>query len=366
VSGTGKVGVGIIGAGVISKQYLDFMTTFPDLDVRFIADIALDRAQAQAEAYGVPGFGTVEELLADPEIEIVVNLTIPAAHVTVGLQILEAGKNVWAEKPFALDRESGQQLLDAAAAKGLRVASAPDTVLGQGIQTALRAIDAGEIGTPVTARAVFRSSGPEPWHPNPDFYYQPGGGPLLDMGPYYITSLVQALGPVVRVQGTATRARTERVIGSGPREGTVLPVEVDTQVFGILEFASGATATVEFSFDSAFKYTPVLEVLGDQGSMVLPDPNRFDGDVEVTPWGSETVVTEVGENPGRGTGVLELARAIRADRPERASGALAFHVLDVMLSLGEAASTRTAVEVRSTIEPSPRMPEDWDATAATL
>lgn len=366
MSGTGKVGVGIIGAGVISKQYLDFMTTFPDLDVRFIADIALDRAQAQAEAYGVPGFGTVEELLADPEIEIVVNLTIPAAHVTVGLQILEAGKNVWAEKPFALDRESGQQLLDAAAAKGLRVASAPDTVLGQGIQTALRAIDAGEIGTPVTARAVFRSSGPEPWHPNPDFYYQPGGGPLLDMGPYYITSLVQALGPVVRVQGTATRARTERVIGSGPREGTVLPVEVDTQVFGILEFASGATATVEFSFDSAFKYTPVLEVLGDQGSMVLPDPNRFDGDVEVTPWGSETVVTEVGENPGRGTGVLELARAIRADRPERASGALAFHVLDVMLSLGEAASTRTAVEVRSTIEPSPRMPEDWDATAATL
>ncbi|MGN6325101.1 Gfo/Idh/MocA family protein [Pseudolysinimonas sp.] len=366
MSGSGRVGVGIIGAGVISKQYLDYMTTFPDLDVRFIADIALDRAQAQAEAYGVPNFGTVDELLADPEIEIVVNLTIPAAHVPVGLQILAAGKNVWAEKPFALDRESGQQLLDAAAAAGLRVASAPDTVLGQGIQTALRAIDAGEIGTPVTARAVFRSSGPEPWHPNPDFYYQPGGGPLLDMGPYYITSLVQALGPVVRVQGTATRARTERVIGSGPREGTVLPVEVDTQVFGILEFASGATATVEFSFDSAFPYTPVLEVLGSTGSMILPDPNRFDGDVTVAAWGGETTVTEVGDNPGRGTGVLELARAIRADRPERASGALAFHVLDVMLSLGEAAASRTAVEVRSTIEPSPRMPEDWDATAATL
>lgn len=366
MTGSGRVGVGIIGAGVISKQYLDYMTTFPDLDVRFIADIALDRAQAQAEAYGVAGFGTVDELLADPAIEIVVNLTIPAAHVPVGLQILDAGKHVWAEKPFALDRASGQQLLDAARAKGLRVASAPDTVLGQGIQTALRAIDAGEIGTPVTARAVFRSSGPEPWHPNPDFYYQPGGGPLLDMGPYYITSLVQALGPVVRVQGTATRARTERVIGSGPREGTVLPVEVDTQVFGILEFAAGATATVEFSFDSAFPYTPVLEVLGSTGSMILPDPNRFDGNVEVAAWGGETTVVEVGENPGRGTGVLELARAIRADRPERASGALAYHVLDIMLSLGEAASTRSAVEVASTIEPSPRMPEDWDATAATL
>jgi predicted dehydrogenase len=366
VTGSGKVGVGIIGAGVISKQYLDYMTTFPDLDVRFIADIALDRAQAQAEAYGVPGFGTVEQLLADPEIEIVVNLTIPAAHVPVGLQILDAGKNVWAEKPFALDREGGQQLLNRAAEKGLRVASAPDTVLGQGIQTALRAIDAGEIGTPVTARAVFRSPGPEPWHPNPDFYYQPGGGPLLDMGPYYITSLVQALGPVVRVQGTSTRARTERVIGSGPREGTVLPVDVDTQVFGILEFAEGATATVEFSFDSAFAYTPVLEVLGDQGAMVLPDPNRFDGDTEVFPWGGEPATTHVGDNPGRGTGVLELARAIRADRPERASGALAYHVLDIMLSLGEAAASRSAVEVSSTIERSPRMPEDWDATAATL
>jgi len=366
VSGTGKVGVGIIGAGVISQQYLDNLTTFPDLEVRFIADIALDRAQAQAEKYGVASFGTVEELLARDDIEIVVNLTIPAAHVPVGLQILEAGKHVWAEKPFALDRESGQQLLDAARAKGLRVASAPDTVLGQGIQTALRGIDAGEVGTPVTARAVFRSSGPEPWHPNPDFYYQPGGGPLLDMGPYYITSLVQALGPVVRVQGTATRARAERVIGSGPREGTVLPVEVDTQVFGILEFAQGATATVEFSFDSAFPYTPVLEVLGDQGSMILPDPNQFDGDVAVTPWGGEATTTHVEPNPGRGTGVLELARAIRADRPERASGALAYHVLDIMLSLGEAASSRTAVEVTSSVERSPRMPDDWDPFATTL
>lgn len=366
MTGTGRVGVGIIGAGVISRQYLDNLTTFPDLEVRFIADIALDRAQEQAEKYGVAAFGTVEELLARDDIEIVVNLTIPAAHVEVGLQILEAGKHVWAEKPFALDRASGQRLLDAAREKGLRVASAPDTVLGRGIQTSLRAIDDGAIGTPVTARVVFRSSGPEPWHPNPDFYYQPGGGPLLDMGPYYITSLVQALGPVVRVQGTATRARTERVIGSGPREGTVLPVEVDTQVFGILEFAEGATAQVEFTFDSAFAYTPVLEVLGSEGAMVLPDPNQFDGDTEVFAWGGETVTHPVGEQPGRGTGVLELARAIRADRPERASGALAYHVLDIMLALSEAAASRTAVEVTSSVERSPRMPEDWDPFVATL
>jgi predicted dehydrogenase len=366
VSGAGRVGVGIIGAGVISRQYLDNLTTFPDLEVRFIADIALDRAREQAEKYGVAGYGTVDELLARDDIEIVVNLTIPAAHVEVGLQILESGKHVWAEKPFALDRESGQRLLDAAAAKGLRVASAPDTVLGRGIQTSLRAIDAGAIGTPVTARVVFRSSGPEPWHPNPDFYYQAGGGPLLDMGPYYLTSLVQALGPVARVQGATTRARTERVIGSGPREGTVLPVQVGTQYFGILEFASGATAQVEFSFDSAFPYTPVLEVLGDQGSMILPDPNQFDGDTEIHAWGGEVATEHVGEQPGRGTGVLELARAIRADRPERASGALAYHVLDVMLALGEAAESGSAVAVASTIEPSPRMPEDWDPFVSTL
>jgi predicted dehydrogenase len=366
VSGSGKVGVGIIGAGVISRQYLDNLTTFPDLEVRFIADIALDRAQEQAEKYGVAAHGTVEELLARDDIEIVVNLTIPAAHVEVGLQILESGKHVWAEKPFALDRESGQRLLDAAAAKGLRVASAPDTVLGRGIQTSLGAIDAGAIGTPVTARAVFRSSGPEPWHPNPDFYYQPGGGPLLDMGPYYLTSLVQALGPVVRVQGTTTRARTERVIGSGPREGTVLPVQVGTQYAGLLEFASGASAQVEFSFDSAFPYTPILEVLGDQGSMILPDPNQFEGDTEIHAWGGVVTTEHVGEQPGRGTGVLELARAIRADRPERASGALAFHVLDVMLSLGEAAESGVAVEVASTVQPSPRMPEDWDPFTETL
>jgi predicted dehydrogenase len=365
VSGSGRVGVGIIGAGVISEQYLTWMTTFPDLDVRFIADIALDRAQAQAEKWGVPGFGTVEELLADDAIEIVVNLTIPAAHVPVGLQILAAGKHVWAEKPFALDREGGRQLLDAAAAAGLRVASAPDTVLGRGIQTALHAIDDGAIGTPVTARAVFRSPGPEPWHPNPDFYYQAGGGPLLDMGPYYLTSLVQALGPVVRVQATATRAHTTRTIGSGPRQGVVLPVETDTQVSGLLEFAEGATAQVEFSFDSEFPYTPLLEVLGDAGAMVLPDPNRFDGDTEVFHTG-EAAVTHADEQAGRGTGVLELARAIRADRPERASGALAFHVLDVMLSLLEAAGSRTAVDVTSTIERSPRMPAEWDPTASTL
>ncbi|TXK18639.1 Gfo/Idh/MocA family protein [Homoserinibacter sp. GY 40078] len=366
MSGSGRVGVGIIGAGVISEQYLTWMTTFPDLDVRFVADLALDRARAQAEKWGVAGFGTVEQLLADDAIEIVVNLTVPAAHVPVGLQILDAGKHVWAEKPFALDREGGRRLLDRAAELELRIASAPDTVLGRGIQTALRAIDAGRIGRPVSARAVFRSPGHETWHPNPDFYYQPGGGPLLDMGPYFLTALVQALGAVTRVQATATRARAERVIGSGPRQGTVLTVEVDTQISGLLEFAGGATATVEFSFDSALPYAPVLEVLGDAGAMLLPDPNGFDGDTEVFPWGGEPVTLPVAANPGRGTGVLELARAIRADRPERASGALAFHVQDVMLSLGEAAASRTAVEVQSTIEQAPLMSEDWDPTAATL
>jgi predicted dehydrogenase len=367
MSGTGRVGIGVIGAGVISTQYLENMTRFPDLEVLFVADIDLDRATAQAERHGVPRSGTVEELLASDDVEIVVNLTIPAAHVPVGLDILDAGKHVWAEKPFALDREGGQQLLERASSRGLRVASAPDTVLGAGLQTAFRALDAGRIGAPVTARAVFRSRGPEPWHPNPDFYYQPGGGPLLDMGPYYLTALVQALGPVARVSGTSSRARATRVIGSGPRQGVELPVEVDTQTFGLLEFAEGATAQVEFSFDSAYPYTPVLEVLGSDGAMTLPDPNGFGGDTEIVRFDDDDTTEAVSDDqPGRGTGVLELARAIRAGVPERASGRLAAHVLDVMLSLGEAATSGTRVEVRSTVERSPRMPGDWDPFAATL
>jgi predicted dehydrogenase len=363
---TGRVGIGFIGAGVISAQYLENLTTFPDLDVRFIADLDVERAQAQAEKFGVPGFGTVEELLHDADIEIVVNLTIPAAHVEVALQAVAAGKHVWTEKPFALDRASGQRLLDAAHAAGLRVATAPDTFLGAGLQSTRRLLESGRIGAPLTALTLLQSPGPESWHPNPDFLFQEGAGPLFDIGPYYLTALVQLFGPVARVSAVASKAKPVRVIGSGPRAGESFDVTVPTHVAALFEFESGQTAQSVFSFDSKLRRTQ-FEVAGVDGTLVVPDPNTFDGDLIV--WGADDepeTIPSVGATTTRGSGVLELARAIRADRPERASGEQAFHVLDIMVSTIEAAESGQPVTVESTVTVAPPLPEGWDPFEATL
>ncbi len=366
-TGTGPVGVGIIGAGVISTQYLDNLTTFPDVRVLFIADIDLTRAEERATAYGVPGFGTVDELLAHPDIEIVVNLTIPAAHVEVATKVLAAGKHVFGEKPFSLDRESGKALLADAAARGLRVATAPDTFLGAGLQTGKRMIEQGRIGTPLTALTLFQARGPEAWHPNPDFLYAKGGGPLFDMGPYYITTLVQNLGPVARVSATASMARATRVIGSGPRAGEEFPVEVPTHVSALLEFESGASAQSVFSFQSPLVRAGFVEFSGTVGTLVFPDPNNFDGDLLL--WGEESEEAETIPTTAiasRGTGVVDLARAIRGGVPERASGEQAFHVVDILVSILEAAETGQWVEVASTVALAESLPEDWDPRTATL
>jgi len=360
VSGGGTVGVGVIGAGVISSQYLDNLTTFPDLEVRFIADIDTDRAETQAKKYGVPGFGTVEELLQDDEIEIVVNLTIPAAHVEVAKQVLAAGKHVWTEKPFALDRASGQELLDAAHAAHLRVATAPDTFLGAGIQSSRRLLEAGGIGAPLTALSLLQSPGPESWHPNPDFLFQEGAGPLFDIGPYYITALVQFFGPVTRVTAVGSKSKPARTIGSGPRAGEAFDVTVPTHVGMLIEFESGQTAQSIFSFDSALRRT-LLEVNGVDGTLVVPDPNTFEGPLTVWNGGEKAETLEAtGATTTRGTGVVELAQAIRAGRPERASGEQAFHVLDVMVSAIKSAESGTPVDVASTVTLAPPLDEDWD------
>lgn len=362
-----RVGVGVIGAGVISTQYLDNLTTFPDVEVLFVADIDLERAAAQAAKYGVPESGSTQELLSHPGIEIVVNLTIPAAHVDVALQALAAGKHVWTEKPIALDRESGRRLLDEAAARGLRVATAPDTFLGAGLQTGKRIIESGRIGVPLTALALFQASGPEAWHPNPDFLYAVGAGPLFDMGPYYITALVQNLGPVKRVAATSSTARDTRVIGSGPRAGEEFAVQVPTHVSALIEFESGASAQCVFSFQSTLPRTGFVEIAGTGGTLVFPDPNQFDGDLLLWGEGSaepETVTTKA--LVGRGTGVVELARAIRARVPERASGEQAFHVLDVLVSIAEAAESGDFVAVDSTVEYAASLPDGWDPREATL
>jgi len=233
---TGPVGVGVIGAGVISDQYLSNLTVFPDVKVHFIADIDLPRAAAQAEKWGVAGSGTVEELLANDDIEIVVNLTIPAAHVEVALQALAAGKHVWGEKPYALDRSSAAELREAARAAGKTVSVAPDTFLGAGLQTALRTIRDGRIGTPLNGLTLFQSPGPESWHPSPEFLFAYGAGPLFDIGPYYITTLVQAFGPVAKVTATSSKSRATRTIGSGPKAGTEFPVDVPTNHSALIEF----------------------------------------------------------------------------------------------------------------------------------
>jgi predicted dehydrogenase len=363
---TGRVGVGFIGAGVISTQYLENLTTFPDIDVRFIADLDLERAQAQADKFGVAAFGTVEELLRDPDIEIVVNLTIPKVHVEVALQVLAAGKHVWTEKPFALDRTSGQRLLDAAHAAGLRVATAPDTFLGAGLQSARRLLESGRIGDPLTALTLLQSPGPESWHPNPDFLFQEGAGPLFDIGPYYLTALVQFFGPVARVSAVASKSKSVRVIGSGPRAGETFEVTVPTYVAALYEFESGQTAQSVFSFDSKLRRTQ-FEVAGVEGTLVVPDPNNFEGDLSVWGIGDEAdVIESVGATTTRGTGVVELARAIRAGVPERASGEQAFHVLDVMVSTIEAAESGQPVEVASTVTVAPPLPEGWDPLEKTL
>lgn len=361
----GRVGVGVIGAGVISNQYLENLTSFPDLDVRFVADIDLERAKAQAEKFGVAGSGTVEELLADDAIEIVVNLTIPKVHVEVALQVLAAGKHVWSEKPFALDRASGKELLEAAHAKGLRVATAPDTFLGAGIQSARRLIENGDIGVPLTALTLMQSPGPESWHPNPDFLFQEGAGPLFDIGPYYLTALVQLFGPVARVSASASKARETRVIGSGPRAGEEFAVTVPTHVSALYEFESGQTAQAVFSFDSKLGRTQ-FEVAGADGTVVVPDPNTFEGELIVHGGDGIETVPSTGTAAGRGIGVVELARAIRAGVPERASGEQAYHVLDIMVSTIEAGESRTPVDVESTVQVAPALPEDWDPRAETL
>ena len=364
---TGPVGVGVIGAGVISDQYLGNLTRFPDLRVLFVADLDEARAAAQAEKWGVPGSGSVGELLAHDDVEIVVNLTIPAAHVEVALQAVRAGKHVWGEKPYALDRESGQRLVDAAREAGVRVAVAPDTFLGAGLQTALRTVHGGAIGTPLTGLALFQVPGPESWHPSPEFLFAHGAGPMFDVGPYYLTTLVQVFGPVAKVTATSSRARETRVIGSGPKAGTEFPVEVPTHVSALLEFESGASAQAVFSFDSKLARAGFVEIAGTEGTAVFPDPNEFEGDTVLHTGGDEpTVVRASGSTSTRGTGVAELAQAIRGDRRERVPGELAFHVLDVMVSLAESAERHEGVVVASTLEPTPELPEDWDPTVPTL
>ncbi|MEU7429919.1 Gfo/Idh/MocA family oxidoreductase [Streptomyces sioyaensis] len=367
-SGRGPVGVAVIGAGNISKEYLDNLTLFPDLKVHVVADLFEDAAATRAREYGIGESGGVEAALNHPDVEIIVNLTIPSAHVEVASAAVKAGKHVWSEKPFSLDRESGLSLLKAADAAGLRLGCAPDTFLGAGLQTARRIIERGDIGTPLTAMTTFQVPGPESWHPNPAFLFQHGAGPLFDMGPYYLTALVQTFGSVRKVAAVGSKAKEVRVIGSGPRAGEEFAVEVPTHVSAMAEFEGGQTSQSLFSFQSPQPRAGVVEITGTEATISLPDPNDFDGVVRLWRAGDEDwrVVPTTGPANGRGMGVLDMARSIRAGIPHRATGNLAYHVLDTMVSISESIESGTFADVESSAPVSAALPEDWGPTAQQL
>jgi predicted dehydrogenase len=361
------VGVGVIGAGTISDTYLENLSNFADTEVLAIGDIVADAAKEKAAKYQVPAAGGVATVLEHPDIEIIVNLTIPAAHADVATQAIAAGKHVWNEKPLALDRVSGRSLLRDAEKAELLVGCAPDTFLGPGLQTACRLTEQGMIGTPLTALALLQLPGPELWHPNPAFLYAAGAGPLFDLGPYYLTALVQVFGPMSSVAALGSKARERRVIGSGPKAGEEFDVTVPSHVSALVQYESGQSAQAMFSFDSALPRM-LLEVNGTEATMLFPDPNYFDGKINIRKRGGEdweTVATTTA-SAARGTGVLDMARAIREGRPHRAQGALGFHVLDTMIAIAESVESRAFVEVESSVDKPLLLPEDWDPLEQTV
>ncbi|AIE83478.1 Gfo/Idh/MocA family protein [Fimbriimonas ginsengisoli] len=347
--------VGIVGIGNISGIYFKNLGSYRSTQIVAVADLDTSRADAAAAKYGIPNSLTVDQLLAHPDVDLVLNLTIPKAHGPIGLQAVAAGKHVYNEKPLSTELESARQLVEAAKAKGLRVGCAPDTFLGAGLQTARKAIDAGEIGTPIGAQGNMLARGPEPWHPNPEFFYKPGGGPMLDMGPYYMTALVSLLGPVRRVAGLARASFPTRTVGSGALKGNVIQVETPTHFVGGLEFVQGALGQTQLSFDVYHSWAdhPIV-IFGSEGTMRVPDPNTFGGDVTVRRHNEEDwrVIpnTHGFAEDSRGLGVLDIAHAISENRPHRASGDLALHVLEIMLAFERSSTEGRHIELNPTID----------------
>ena len=372
------IGVGVIGAGVISDTYLENLSSFPDVSVVIVGDLVEERAKSQAEKHGVPSWGPVADVLDHADVQVVVNLTIPAAHIEVSSTAIAAGKHVWSEKPLGLDRAGVAKLLTDAADRGLRVGSAPDTILGPGFQTAKRAIQEGLIGEPMFATTTFQTIGPDLWHPSPEFLFAEGAGPLLDMGPYYISALVSLFGPVDRVAALGRKKAEERFIHAGPNAGKTFPVEVPTSLQLLTSFGAGQQAASLLSFDSALERHGVFEVHGSEGSLIVPDPNQFEGrsayltarkSLADGDWGEQewTELEQKGTVVGRGLGLLDMVRAISENRPHVATGELGYHVLDVMLSAQESVASGEFVAIGSSLSaPVPAVPVDFDPFARTL
>jgi len=339
------VKVGVVGCGAISGAYLDGARQFPILRIISCADLDRAAAERKAREFGVPRVCSVDELLREDSIDIVLNLTVPRAHAEIGLRAVGAGKHVYSEKPLAVTRDEGRRLIDAAAARGLRLGCAPDTVLGAGLQTARKLLDGGAIGRPVAFTAFMMNRGHETWHPSPQFYYEPGGGPMFDMGPYYLTALFHLFGPIRRLGGMATIAVPDRIITSQPRAGAKIRVQTPDHVCGTIEFEGGPVGTIVQSFAThhpTYEQSHPVTVYGTEGTMKVPDPNTFDGPVYVrtardADW--TKVPHSFATGYGRSVGLADLAHAIRSGRPHRTSGDVAFAVLDTMQGFFDSSDT---------------------------
>lgn len=351
-----KAKVGVIGTGQISGIYLKNMTQAFDgiLEVKAVADLVPELARSRADQFGVPNAWSVKELLDDPEIEIVLNLTAPSVHAAVNLQALQAGKHVYTEKPFALTREDADEVLRLAEAKGLLVGCAPDTFLGGGLQTCRKLIDDGWIGTPYSANGtIIMGNASNGMHPNFRNFLKLGGDPIMDMAPYYLTALVFLLGPIRRVTGSARQLQDEITIlnPKSPSFGEKVPVEAPTNVSAVLDFHSGAVGSLQAAKES-FGYLTRLEIFGTEGNLTVNDPNFFGGNIFIQfPDGrkQEVPLTHGFAEDSRGIGVADMAYAIRTGRPHRASGQLARHVLDVSLGIFESSSQGRHIELGSTV-----------------
>lgn len=353
--------VGIIGCGNISGIYLKNAARLDAIDIVAVADLDLARAEAAAKEYGIESaLGSGEELIGRDDIDIVLNLTTPQAHTAVNMAAIEAGKHVYCEKPLALNREDGRRTLQAAQKQGVRVGCAPDTVLGGGHQTARKLIDDGAIGQPLSAVAFMVCRGHESWHPDPEFYYKAGGGPMLDMGPYYLSDLTMLLGPVRRLTGSAQTLINPRTITSEPKHGTKIDVETPDHIAGVMDFTNGAVGTIITSFAVSAANLPRIEIYGSEGSLSVPDPNAFGGPVKLlkhgeSEWKDVPLSHGYAEN-WRALGLADMASAIQTGRPHRITGDQAYHVLDVMLGFLDASDTGTHYEVASTFDRPAPMP----------
>ena len=337
-----SVGIGIVGCGSISSAYFSGAQPYSFLNVVACADLIPELAQAKGQEHGCEAV-SVDEIFERDDVQIIVNLTVPQAHIEIATRALESGKHTHSEKPLAVSLEEGRTVVELAKAKGLRMGCAPDTFMGNGAQTCRKIIDEGQIGRPVAGTAFMLCHGHENWHHNPEFYYLPGGGPMMDMGPYYLHSLINLLGPARRVCASSQKTFEERVCTSEKRAGEILPVEVTTHLAGTIDFKCGAIITMVMSFDVWTHRHVNIEIYGSKGSLQIPDPNHFGGPVYVAlekenrEW-REHELTH-GYDGSRCIGVADMAKAIHENRPHRCNGDLALHALEIMQAFDVSSET---------------------------